>query len=136
MSFFHQTRDLFTLTHDREFTEIFGNKRSKVRIQGKVGRTCFGSDSFCHLKSALIMTVSDPSASARPFGDFPEEEEAIIQCWRDTNAFLKSYELSIQEGRKPYVFYDGPPFATVCSYSCVCLTLGSSTLRPYFGINH
>jgi isoleucyl-tRNA synthetase len=49
----------------------------------------------------------------QPFADFPVEEERIIQFWRDCNAFLKSYELSVKEGRKPYVFYDGPPFATV-----------------------
>ena len=62
------------------------------------------------------MTANSVTESApRPFVDFPEEEERIIQFWRDCNAFLKSYELSVQEGRKPYVFYDGPPFATVCS---------------------
>jgi len=48
-----------------------------------------------------------------PFADFPAEEERIIQFWRDCNAFLKSYELSVKEGRPSYVFYDGPPFATV-----------------------
>jgi isoleucyl-tRNA synthetase len=48
-----------------------------------------------------------------PFVDFPEEEERIIQFWRNCNAFLKSYEISVEAGRKPYVFYDGPPFATV-----------------------
>ena len=60
---------------------------------------------------------SEPYIS-RPFSDFPEEEEYIIQFWRDCNAFRKSYELSVQEGRKPYVFYDGPPFATVSSLLC------------------
>lgn len=59
------------------------------------------------MASAALESVS------QPFVDFPEEEERIIQFWRDCNAFLKSYELSIKEGRKPYVFYDGPPFATV-----------------------
>jgi isoleucyl-tRNA synthetase len=59
------------------------------------------------------MATSDSESSPRPFADFPEEEERIIQFWRDGNAFFKSYELSVKEGRKPYVFYDGPPFATV-----------------------
>jgi isoleucyl-tRNA synthetase len=45
--------------------------------------------------------------------DFPEEELRIIQFWRDCNAFRVSYDLSVQEGRPVYVFYDGPPFATV-----------------------
>lgn len=66
------------------------------------------------------------------FLDFPEEEEKILQFWRDCDAFQKSYELSVQEGRKPYVFYDGPPFATVCSHSCVWIdVLGSSSLWTY-----
>jgi isoleucyl-tRNA synthetase len=47
------------------------------------------------------------------WGDFPEEEERVIQFWRDCNAFQTSYELSVKEGRPAYVFYDGPPFATV-----------------------
>jgi len=53
------------------------------------------------------------SSMLTPFADFPEEEERIIQFWRDCNAFLKSYQLSVKEGRPAYVFYDGPPFATV-----------------------
>ncbi|WKT49010.1 Isoleucine-tRNA ligase [Fusarium oxysporum f. sp. vasinfectum] len=42
--------------------------------------------------------------------DFPKEEEAIIQRWREIDAFLRQVELS--EGRPRYTFYDGPPFAT------------------------
>ncbi|RAK97462.1 isoleucine--tRNA ligase ILS1 [Aspergillus ibericus CBS 121593] len=42
--------------------------------------------------------------------DFPHEEEVILQRWREINAFRRQVELS--EGRKPYTFYDGPPFAT------------------------
>ena len=42
--------------------------------------------------------------------DFPAEEEVILQRWRDINAFRRQVELS--KGRKPYTFYDGPPFAT------------------------
>ncbi|PYH99703.1 isoleucyl-tRNA synthetase,cytoplasmic [Aspergillus ellipticus CBS 707.79] len=42
--------------------------------------------------------------------DFPHEEEVILQRWREINAFRRQVELS--EGRTPYTFYDGPPFAT------------------------
>jgi isoleucyl-tRNA synthetase len=59
------------------------------------------------------MENGEVEQSLKPWKDFPEEEEEIIQFWRDCNAFLKSYELSVQAGRPPYVFYDGPPFATV-----------------------
>ena len=42
--------------------------------------------------------------------DFPAEEEKVLQRWREINAFRRQVELS--QGRKPYTFYDGPPFAT------------------------
>ncbi|KAF2738861.1 hypothetical protein EJ04DRAFT_458947 [Polyplosphaeria fusca] len=42
--------------------------------------------------------------------DFPKEEERILARWKDIDAFLRQVELS--KGKKPYTFYDGPPFAT------------------------
>lgn len=42
--------------------------------------------------------------------NFPREEEEILERWRSINAFQRQLELS--KGRKPYTFYDGPPFAT------------------------
>ncbi|KAK7213493.1 hypothetical protein V2G26_020671 [Clonostachys chloroleuca] len=42
--------------------------------------------------------------------DFPAEERAIIERWREIDAFKRQVEMS--EGRPHYTFYDGPPFAT------------------------
>ncbi|MCJ1477412.1 isoleucine--tRNA ligase [Lambiella insularis] len=42
--------------------------------------------------------------------DFPKEEVAVLKRWKDIKAFERQIELS--QGRKPYTFYDGPPFAT------------------------
>ena len=42
--------------------------------------------------------------------DFPKEEEAVLARWKQISAFQRQVELS--RGRKPYTFYDGPPFAT------------------------
>ncbi|KAL8670975.1 MAG: hypothetical protein Q9168_004506 [Polycauliona sp. 1 TL-2023] len=42
--------------------------------------------------------------------DFPKEEEAVLKRWKEIHAFERQVELS--KGRKPYTFYDGPPFAT------------------------
>ncbi|KAL9584715.1 MAG: hypothetical protein Q9212_001947 [Teloschistes hypoglaucus] len=42
--------------------------------------------------------------------DFPKEEEKVLKRWKDILAFERQVELS--KGRKPYTFYDGPPFAT------------------------
>ncbi|KAJ1974468.1 isoleucine--tRNA ligase, partial [Dimargaris verticillata] len=41
---------------------------------------------------------------------FPKEEEKVLAYWREIDAFRTSVKLS--EGRKPFSFYDGPPFAT------------------------
>ena len=42
--------------------------------------------------------------------NFPKEEEAVLKRWKEIKAFERQVELS--KGRKPYTFYDGPPFAT------------------------
>lgn len=41
---------------------------------------------------------------------FPKEEEVVLKRWQEIGAFERQVELS--KGRKPYTFYDGPPFAT------------------------
>ncbi|KAF2114605.1 tRNA synthetases class I-domain-containing protein [Lophiotrema nucula] len=42
--------------------------------------------------------------------NFPKEEERILARWKEIDAFQRQVELS--EGKQPYTFYDGPPFAT------------------------
>lgn len=42
--------------------------------------------------------------------DFPALEQATLAWWEEIKAFETSLKQS--EGRKPYTFYDGPPFAT------------------------
>ncbi|KAK0257196.1 isoleucine--tRNA ligase [Friedmanniomyces endolithicus] len=42
--------------------------------------------------------------------NFPAEEERVLGHWTDINAFHRQLELSKDD--PPYVFYDGPPFAT------------------------
>ena len=42
--------------------------------------------------------------------DIPSMEEAVLDYWEDVHAFKKSIEIRPED--KPYVFYDGPPFAT------------------------
>ncbi|KAJ2832727.1 isoleucine--tRNA ligase [Coemansia erecta] len=41
---------------------------------------------------------------------FPNEEAKVLSFWREIDAFKTSVKLS--EGRKPFSFYDGPPFCT------------------------
>ncbi|MBI5411984.1 isoleucine--tRNA ligase [Candidatus Peregrinibacteria bacterium] len=43
-----------------------------------------------------------------PKQSFPALEEALVQHWKEA----KTFEKSVQQGKKDYVFYDGPPFAT------------------------
>ena len=41
---------------------------------------------------------------------FPDEELKTLELWKDLDAFMTSLRLS--KVRKPFTFYDGPPFAT------------------------
>ncbi|KAF8325151.1 tRNA synthetases class I-domain-containing protein [Cantharellus anzutake] len=50
-----------------------------------------------------------PHDISTPFS-FPEEEKKIIAFWREIDAFRT--QLKLTEGRPPFSFYDGPPFAT------------------------
>lgn len=45
-----------------------------------------------------------------PDVDFPALEERVLKQWDATNAFERS--ISESSDAEPYVFYDGPPFAT------------------------
>jgi len=42
--------------------------------------------------------------------NFPAEEAVTLKHWREIDAFQTQLKLS--QGKKPYTFYDGPPFAT------------------------
>ena len=42
--------------------------------------------------------------------NFPAEEERMLKHWNEIDAFQRQLELSKDD--PPYVFYDGPPFAT------------------------
>ncbi|KAK9448268.1 tRNA synthetases class I-domain-containing protein [Limtongia smithiae] len=42
--------------------------------------------------------------------NFPQEEEKVLALWKEWDAFITSVKQS--EGKKPFAFYDGPPFAT------------------------
>jgi len=45
-----------------------------------------------------------------PEVQFPKLEESILSFWRTNNIIKKG--LRMNEGEKPFLFYDGPPFAT------------------------
>ena len=42
--------------------------------------------------------------------EFVKEEENIIKFWNANNVFERTLEMS--KDSEPYIFYDGPPFAT------------------------
>ncbi|KAJ8606263.1 hypothetical protein MRB53_041085 [Persea americana] len=42
--------------------------------------------------------------------NFPQEGAKVLKRWKEIGAFERQVELS--QGRPPYTFYDGPPFAT------------------------
>src|SRR5262245_14973338 len=55
------------------------------------------------------MTSKSPFDKVPQKADFPRMEEAILELWEKLDAFAESNR--IRKG-EPYVFYDGPPFAT------------------------
>lgn len=59
------------------------------------------------MKNTPSSAATSPAASTP---DFPAMELAVLKFWQETDAFKKSVEMRPEN--KPYVFYDGPPFAT------------------------
>lgn len=60
------------------------------------------------LRLEEMVTLTFTGISDNP--NIVEEEERILKYWEDIDAFNLSNELS--KNKKPYIFYDGPPFAT------------------------
>ena len=60
--------------------------------------------------------------------DFVKEELEVIKHWDEIKAFKRQVELSV--GRKPFTFYDGPPFATGLPHYGHLLT---STIKDVVG---
>ena len=56
--------------------------------------------------------MEQPADNVQASGQFSfvEMEHDILKLWEETGAFQQSLENT--KGKKPYIFYDGPPFAT------------------------
>ena len=52
----------------------------------------------------------DRDTTAGDSFSFVQTEHAVLQFWRDNNVFQRSLEQT--KNCVPYIFYDGPPFAT------------------------
>ena len=55
------------------------------------------------------IAIMDDAVEGKDFS-FPAEEEKVLRFWKDIDAFKQ--QLARSEGKKEYVFFDGPPFAT------------------------
>ena len=53
--------------------------------------------------------MAEPATSQTTFS-FVQMEQRILERWKSSNVFHRSMEA--RKGKKPYIFYDGPPFAT------------------------
>ena len=54
--------------------------------------------------------MSDQSSPSNEQFSFVKTEETILEFWKKNKIFKKSLEKT--KSNKPYIFYDGPPFAT------------------------
>ena len=62
---------------------------------------------------------------------FPKLEEDILAFWQKDDTFRKSLEKT--KGNKPYIFYDGPPFATgLPHYGHILTSYAKDTVPRYF----
>ncbi len=58
---------------------------------------------------SLVSEASQETPAGGPFS-FVKMEHSILQFWQDEDVFQRS--LRNTQDKKPYIFYDGPPFAT------------------------
>ncbi|GFK93723.1 Isoleucine--tRNA ligase 2 [Fundidesulfovibrio magnetotacticus] len=62
---------------------------------------------------------------------FPKLEEEVLSAWNEERTFWKSLEKT--KNGKPYVFYDGPPFATgLPHYGHILTSYVKDTVPRYF----
>lgn len=62
---------------------------------------------------------------------FPSMEEEVLQYWEEKDVFKKSLEKN--RGKTPYIFYDGPPFATgMPHYGHILTSYIKDTIPRYF----
>jgi len=63
--------------------------------------------------------------------NFPKMEEEVLQFWNRNQIFKKSLEKN--KDKKPYIFYDGPPFATgTPHYGHILTSYLKDTIPRYF----
>ncbi|KAH9578178.1 Aminoacyl-tRNA synthetase [Trypanosoma melophagium] len=82
---------------------------------GKVAK-CFSSAQAGKVEGEMTACEGAKASGGGPLQNFdselnfPKMEEEILQHWTKVDAFRESLRQS--EGKKPYTFFDGPPFAT------------------------
>ena len=73
------------------------------------------------------------SQSASSLGaNFPEQEERIIQRWRELNVYQESLKRRRDSNRGSFVFYEGPPTANGVPHPGHCLTRAIKDLYPRY----
>jgi isoleucyl-tRNA synthetase len=59
---------------------------------------------------SLKASLTSPFRRVDAQASFPQLEQEVLELWRELDAFQESNRR--RQGGKPFVFYDGPPFAT------------------------
>ena len=65
-------------------------------------------------------------------GNFPQNEEKLIQRWRERNIYEKSLEKRRLQNCGEFVFYEGPPTANGLPHPGHCLTRAIKDLYPRY----
>ncbi|CRH01746.1 isoleucine--tRNA ligase, putative [Plasmodium relictum] len=85
-------------------------KENILRIKNifKKKKITFNKKEIDKKKLKNMINLTFESITENP--NFVEEEEKILSYWKHIDAFNLSNKLS--QNKKPFIFYDGPPFAT------------------------
>ena len=82
----------------------------------------------------MVLNFASPEQLVKPAPSsvsFPKLEEDILSSWNEDRTFWKSLEKT--KNGKPYVFYDGPPFATgLPHYGHILTSYVKDTVPRYF----
>lgn len=100
---------------------------TRVVVPGLTTRNKFFNHDSHHLIQALFNTMAEPT-----FFSFPDEEKKILDQWAKQDAFKRQLELT--KDMEPWLFYDGPPFATGLPHYGHILALTTKDILPRYAL--
>ena len=83
-------------------------------------------------ENSLSNESSNADSALSQSANFPQNEERIIQRWRDLNVYQESLKRRRADNKGAFVFYEGPPTANGVPHPGHCLTRAIKDLYPRY----